>query len=271
MPPESGVRRSRNNGAAATRAVIYGKYGGWLRGVFVQRFGPAHLDGLRIGRSDAVLVRLLHLFTIDYAGMPWFRRGEPPPPVRLPAHIRVRWLPADEWRQNPGLLARPADVVAARFESGARCLIAWDETAGRTAYHLWVTEGGAYVDWIFRYIAAPPGHLMVFDAWVHPEYRGGNMHWAGASECFAEAARRGRLPIFAGMEELEYFPFVEKIARLGLGISVPHSKLTGLKLFSMTWHFTGGPSPLLAAFGVRLRAMYQDRNGRDVRLKSAAR
>lgn len=247
-------RTAQVNSATPPRTVVYGKYGGPLRGIFVQKFGPAHLDGLKIGRSGAVVLRLLHLFTIDYEEMPWFRRGDPPPSVRLPGHIKLRWLTKEEWQKAPDILDRDAKTIADRFDAGARCLMAWDENTNRVIYHVWVSETGAYVDWIFRYVDAPANHLMVFDAWVHPGHRGGKLHWAGAAEVFAEAVRCGERRIFAGMEEMEYFPFVEKIARLGLGTSMPHSKIIGLKVYSKSWHVTGGPSPLLAEFGARLRA-----------------
>jgi len=226
--------------------------------LLIDRLDLSRLGGLRFGESDAVMARLLHLFTIDFRNTPWFRQGSPPPAVSLPANIRMRWLSPEEWRTVPNIIETAPDIAAARFRTGGRCLIGWDSDAKKTTYQLWVTESGAYIPWIFRYVAAPPGLLLVTDAWVHPDYRGGNMHWAGASEAFAEAVRRGRQYIYAGMEEMEFLPFATKIARLGFGVATPKLSIVGIKFFSLSAHFEKAPAPALIAFCDRLRARYGD-------------
>jgi hypothetical protein len=211
--------------------------------------------GIVLGGSGAVMLRRLHLFSGDIGVLPWFASGTPPI-IELPAYIRMRWLSPEEWRANPGILETPPDVVAERFEAGARCLIGWDDSTVQLVYHLWVTETATYIDWIFRHINVPPQHLLVFDVWVHPDYRGGNVHWAGASHACGEAVRCGRRYIFAGVEEHEYYIFATKYARLSLGLIVPHSRIVGVKMFGMKFHFTRGPSARLAEFSKRLRRMF---------------
>lgn len=248
MTQEGGVAESLAEKSIGRRASVWDD--------LIERLDLARLGGLRFGESEAVMARLLHLFTIDFRNTPWFRQGQPPPAVDLPPNIRMRWLSPEEWRTNPRIVETAPDIAAARFRTGGHCLIGWDSEAKRTAYQLWVTESGAYIPWIFRYVAAPPDQLLVTDAWVHPDYRGGNLHWAGASEAFAEAVRRGRQYIYAGMEEVEFFPFATKIARLGFGVATPKASIVGIKLFSLSAHFEKAPSPGLVAFCDRLRARY---------------
>ena len=225
-------------------------------------------DGIVIGRS--VVLRIIHFFSGDVTETRWYRSGSPPPAIPVPANIRMFWLTPDDMRANPNMLATPPDVVAERLKTGARCLVAVNTDNGELVYHLWVTDTGAYIDWIFKYIAVPAQHLMVFDVWVHPDYRGGNVHWAGAAMACAEALRRGRTHIYAGVEEHEFYPFAMKYARTGIGAVMPHSQVFGVKILGVTFHFDGGPSPALAEFGERLRAMQFNRDAKTSRPNSAA-
>lgn len=225
------------------------RFWSWLAGVLTLN----RPDGIVVG--SAFMARRLHFFTSDLKDTRWYAGGAAPI-AELPPSFRMRWLTEAEWRARPDILETAADVVAARFKSDARCLIAWDDDANRLAYHLWVTETGAYIDWIFRYIETPPEHLFVFDVWVHPDYRGGNLHWAGAGWSCNDAMRCGRRRIFAGVEEHEYYPFMMKYARLGLGLGYPYSQIVGFKLFDMRIHFPMGPSPRLARFSDRLHKLY---------------
>lgn len=220
-------------------------------------------DRLRISRPDgivigggAIMLRRLHFFSGDVSEMPRMRKGSSSPALELPPNIRLIPLTRETWRANPRILETDPAVVAARFAAGGRCLIGWDDARDCLVYHLWVTEAPTYIDWIFRTIVVPPDHLLVFDVWVHPDYRGGNVHWAGAAWACGEAERCGRRYIFAGVEEHEYYPFAMKYARIGLGIIGPHSRIVGLKLFGAAFHFIKGPSPRLAHFRDRLRRMY---------------
>jgi hypothetical protein len=82
-------------------------------------------------------------------------------------------------------------------------------TEGQVIYHLWISEAEEYIDWIFHPIAPPAGHVLVFDVWVHPDHRGGNVHWAGAAEACAEAVRRHRPVIFAGILTIDIVVFAK--------------------------------------------------------------
>lgn len=202
------------------------------------------------------MVRQLVLVTGDITRTAWFRDGGGPPEVAVPENVRMRWLPDEEWRSTPEMLETAPETVAGRYRTGARCLIGMDTESGRLIYHLWVSEAGAYTPWIFRYVEPPPGHLLVFDVWAHPDHRGGKLHWAGASMAAREAQRLGRTGIYAGVEEHEFFLFAAKYAGFGLGLIVPHSSVIGIKVFGLKMHFDGAPPPRLVEFSRKLRARY---------------
>lgn len=82
-------------------------------------------------------------------------------------------------------------------------------TEGQVIYHLWISEAEEDIDWIFHPIAPPAGHVLAFDVWVHPDHRGGNVHWAGAAEACAEAVRRHRPVIFAGILTIDIVVFAK--------------------------------------------------------------
>ncbi len=202
------------------------------------------------------MVRRLVLFRADGARTPWFASGAPAPGVEMSDNVRVRWLPYEEWQATPEMMETAPETVAGRYQLGARCLIGSDTDSGRVVYHLWVTETGAYTPWIFKYIDVLPGYLMVFDVWAHPDHRGGNVHWAGASMAAREAQRLGRTGIYAGVEEHEFLLFAAKYAGFGLGLIVPHSSVIGIKVFGLKMHFDGAPPPGLVEFSRKLRARY---------------
>ena len=202
------------------------------------------------------MVRQLVLVTGDITRTAWFREGADPPEVTLPGDVRMRWLPHEEWQATPEMLETVPETVAERYRTGARCLIGMDTESGRVMYHLWVSEVGAYTPWIFRYVEPPPGHLLVFDVWAHPDCRGRNLHWAGATMA-ADEARRCRLTgIYAGVEEHEFLLFAAKYASLGLGLITPHVGLFGVKFFGLTMHVRLPPPPKLVGFSRKLRARY---------------
>lgn len=220
------------------------------------------LDGMRISRPDGIVIgrvlslRILHFFSGDIRETRWFREGAPAPAIPIPPRLRMDWLAEEAWRANPGLFDRPEALIAERFRSGARCLAAVDQDSGALAYHLWVTDRGAWVDWIFQYVEVPEDHLLIFDVWVHPDHRGGNLHWAGVSAACAEAARRGRMHICAGVEGHEFYANAMKCARTGIGLIRPYRQVLGIRVLGWTRHIRSGPSPALAEFSERLRAKY---------------
>ncbi len=208
------------------------------------------------GASGSVMVRELVLFKSDLTRTAWFRNGDSPPQAVLPGNLRMRWLAREEWRSKPELLDTPPETVEARYQTGDRCLIGSDTDTGRVIYHLWLSETGAYTQWIFKFIDVLPGHVLIHDVWVHPDYRGGNVHWAGASMACQEAVRRRRPGVIAGVEEHEFFLFVAKYARLGLVLIVPYCAVVGIKVFAMKMHFRRTPSRALFNFTRKLQARY---------------
>jgi len=168
----------------------------------------------------------------------------------------MRWLSRGEWLARPGILDIPRQTVEARYDSGDRCLIGMDTTTGQVIYHLWLSDTGAYTEWIFAFVEALPGHVLIHDVWVHPDYRGGNVHWAGASMACREAVRCRRPGIYGGFEEYEFFPHAAKYASLGLGLILPHVSLVGIRLFAAKMHFRRTPSPAVFDISRKLRARY---------------
>ncbi len=202
------------------------------------------------------MVRELVMFKSDLTRTAWCRNGDSPPQVTLPANLRMHWLPREEWRSKPETLDTPPETVETRYQTGDRCLIGLDTDTGRVIYHLWVSETGAYTGWIFTVVDALAGHILIHDVWVHPDYRGGNVHWAGASMACREAVRCRRPGIYGGFEEYEFFAHAVKYASLGLGLIFPHVSVVGIKFFAMKMHFRRIPSRALFNITRNLQARY---------------
>ena len=217
--------------------------------------------GIVIGGTPSIVIRELVLFTADLTRASWFRNCAPPPEAPLPGNVQLRWLPFEEWQANRAVLETDEETVLERYRAGARCLFGWDSGAGKCVYHLWVSETGAYIEWIFKYVSALPGHLLAFDIWVHPDCRGQNIHWVGAARACEEARRAGHPGIFAGIEDHEFPVFALKYARAGLCLIKPHVSLAGVKVFGATAHFTRSPSQRLVAYAERLKTRHPHLNG----------
>lgn len=209
-----------------------------------------------IAMGGALMVRELVLFTADLAAAPWYAGDGPPPEPGLPDGIALRWLPAGEWEADPAALGVAEDTARGRYRAGARCLMGWDAARGRCVYRLWASEQGARIEWIFAYVPALPGHLLVFDSWVHPDYRGRNVHWAAAARACGEARRRGLPGIVAGVEAHEFPAFAAKYAAQGLVLIRPHRALVGVRALGRAWHFARRPARRLAAFAEALEARH---------------
>jgi hypothetical protein len=194
----------------------------------------------------------------------WYRRAEPPPIHPLPENIRLRWLEARELSGDACPIARPRRVLDKRLRDNGRCLAGFNVNTGETVYHLWVTTGGAYIDWIFRYLPAPATGALVYDVWADPRWRGGTVHKAGAALAAQEALQLGRTEIWAGVEEHEFFPFAAMYARAGIGIIDAQYFLVGLKLGPLRLHWRRPPPAKALEFSARLREHgvrgTQDRN-----------
>ncbi len=196
------------------------------------------------------------MFKSDLTRTAWFRNGDSPPQAVLPGNLRMRWLASEEWRSKPEVLDTPPETVEARYQTGDRCLIGLDSDTGRVIYHVWASETGTYTGWIFTFVDTLAGHILIHDAWVHPDYRGGNVHWAGMSMACQEAVRCRRPGVIAGVEEHEFFLFAAKYARLGLVLIVPYCAVVGIKVFAMKMHFRRTPSRALFNFTRKLQARY---------------
>lgn len=196
------------------------------------------------------------MFKSDLTRTAWYRNGDSSPHVTLPTNLRMYWLPREEWRSKPEILDTPPETVDARYQTGDRCLVGLDTDTGQVVYRLWASEKGAYTEWIFAFVEALPGHILIHDVWVHPDYRGRNVHWAGASMACREAVRCGRPGIYGGFEEYEFFAHAVKYASLGLGLIFPHVSVVGIKFFAIKMHFRRTPSPALFNITRKLRARY---------------
>ena len=215
-------------------------------------------DGLRLGGSEAVMIRDLILVSGNVTRTKWYLDGQPPPHVSVPGHVDMRWLSFADWRADKAILDTPAETVARRFSRGASCLVGWDGQDQRVIYHLWVSERGTYTPWIFKVLEPLAEHLIIFDVWAHPDYRGKNVHWAGASMACEEVVRSGAKGICAGLEAHEFLPFATKYASFGLGLITPYASILGFKLFGLKAHFHRPPPERLCAFGCKLHARYPD-------------
>lgn len=213
-------------------------------------------DGLRLGGSEKVMVRDLILVKGDVTRTEWFLAGAPAPHVTTPDNVNMRWLCRDEWESKAEILDRPREIIARRFDRGARCLIGWDETDRRVIYHLWADDKGSHTPWIFRRLEPLDKHLLIFDVWAHPDYRGKNVHWAGAAMSCEEVVRRGLTGICAGLEAHEFLPFATKYASFGLGLITPYASILGFNFFGLKLHFDRPPPEGLCAFSRKLHARY---------------
>lgn len=210
--------------------------------------------GADMGAGPAILLRELVFFRADLRRADWFGRGAPAPRAAGPAEARFRWLSAAEWHARSDDMETLPATATQRYGEGAGCLIG--TIADRIVYHLWVSESGADVPWIFDKIEPPDGHLLVFDVWVHPDHRGGNLHWLGAAEACDEAVRRRRPIVFAGVETHEFPIFAAKYASLGLVVIEPCFSLVGLRFFSAAVHWRRSVDPRLRRITEDLAARY---------------
>ena len=174
------------------------------------------------------------LFTADLQGAS----------TQVPAHkgVDLEWL-----GQNgpaPAGISQYADTagVDQRLARGDGCLIGRDATTGGLVYHLWVTESGAYLDWIFAAVTPRPQELLVYDVWLGENHRGGPAHWAAAALTCQEAMRRGRRYILAGVERREFPSFARKYRAHGLPQITADRAIIGIWIGGMRWHLNR-PAP----------------------------
>ncbi len=171
--------------------------------------------------------------------------------------VEMHWVDHEAWLRNPSILPAVPSVARQRYAAHSRCLIGVDRVSGKIVYHLWLSTGSIYIDWIFKALTAPADGVLIFDVWVDPSLRGGAVHRLGAALAVREAVRLERPSIEAGVEEHEYPSFATLYARMGLGICLPLYVLTGLRLGAgFSFHWRGSPSARLRKFGERLRSRY---------------
>lgn len=220
--------------------------------------------------GKAVEVKKLLITAIDVTRR-GFCAGDDPPLPSPPKGISMRWLSEQEWEANPELLYSPADVVRKRYRDQGTCLIGVETSSGRTVYHLWVTTKGAYVEWIFKYLEAPPGGVLIFDAWVAPDRRGNTLHKIGAAWAARKTLECGRTVAAAGVEEHEFYPFATMYAKMGLGLLVPQHFIIGLSLpRGVRRHWHRPPSAGVLAFTEKLRQKYLQSAPRAASLETGA-
>ena len=176
-----------------------------------------------------VQVRRLIIFAGDTRDTDWSRAGKDGPDVPHPPGVVFQWL--REGAVLPGQVSRyaGANSVKARFAAGDACLAGLAED-GQLVYHLWVTERGAHIEWIFGRVAPRPGEMMVYDVWTDPDWRGGHLHAAGSAEACREAARRGAPVIVGGVERKEFRAFAKLYRRAGIGPITAARAILGIRL-----------------------------------------
>ncbi len=141
------------------------------------------------------MLRRLLIYRSDLREMSWFRRGQPAPMPSSDERVEMRWVDEAAWLDNPAILPTASPVVRQRYVAHGRCLVGIDRISGKTVYHLWLSTGSAYIDWIFRTLTAPGDGVLIFDVWVDPSLRGSAVHRLGT------ARHRGwcggtRIPLF---------------------------------------------------------------------------
>ena len=216
----------------------------------------ARPDGFFVGSGPTLAVREFILFTAEISETVWFRNGEPAPRPNLADDIKLTWLTSEQWHDEPSLISTEPAIARERFGGGGCCLVGRDTRTLQTVYQLWASDRGAYIPWIFKFIPAPAGHLLVFDVWVHPDHRGGAIHWNGAAMACEEARNSEHTAILAGVETHEFQAFAAKYARQGLVTIWPRESLLGIKFFGATRHFSQQPPAHLIEYANKLKMQY---------------
>ncbi len=178
------------------------------------------------------MIRELVLVAVDFAGVPWFARGEPPAPP-VPAGFAIERASPDASSALFGDGPVSPSQAAQRLSDGDTCLVAVTEGAVMAA-QMWCSERVRFIDWIGCDVRPPEGHVHVYNSWVRPEFRGLGLQWNLASAACQDVAARGRSKMCAGVERKEYPPFARKYAAMGLGLIVPYKSIWSLRLFGVT-------------------------------------
>ena len=201
--------------------------------------------------------RRLYLYQCDLTETAWYQADKPAPRPALPARLTTDWLKADTWRSCPHCFPFPPEIAQQRFEEHALCYAIWDGDREALIYHLWLSASGSWINWIGARLVPPARHCLIFDAWVHPDWRGHELHLHGAAAVCDGAVALGLPRIIAGVEYHEVIPFARMYARLGLGLIEPYEVLVHEEGPQISHHHLELPERELVEACCALRRKYR--------------
>ena len=200
------------------------------------------------------MLRELILFSADLTETASYHNGTPPPV--LPQSSVSFEVVSGHWPDVQTPECSEFSNIQSRLDRGDDCILGRNIETGRVEYCLWLTSHPTYLDWIFTEVIPLDGHVLLYNAWVHPDLRGGSLHWAGAARACQHLISCGQLFLCAGVELNEFKPFAGKYAQLGLAVIVPYASLWGLRLFDRTFHMMRPPRTALVQHQHDLRVRY---------------
>ena len=139
------------------------------------------------------MIRELVLVTADLKAAPWRARGTAP---RLPTPPEIAFageISADAFAAGPV----SADVARARLAGGDRCVVALERS--KLVGQMWISRQPVHIDWIGCDVAPLADQVLLYNAWVDPDWRGRNIHWGLASLACETALQMGACAITAGL------------------------------------------------------------------------
>jgi hypothetical protein len=200
------------------------------------------------------MIRELVLVSADLRAAPWFASGAPPLPA-IPADIELRVIADNDTEPFArGPVSR--ETAHARLAAGDRCAIAVDGKTHAMIAQLWLSPLPRGLDWIGCTVAPPPGHMLIYNAWVDPPSRGHGLHWALASLACQTVVSAGLTKICAGVERQEFAPFAKKYADMGLALIAPYASLWTWRVLGRTLRMHLPPPRALARISLQRRAEF---------------
>ena len=185
------------------------------------------------------MIRELVIITADLAAAPWHARGTAP---RLPTPPEIAFtseVSADAFTAGPVSV----ETARARLAAGDRCVVAME--SAKLVGQMWLTREARHLDWIGCDVSPRAGHVLLYNAWVDPAWRGRNVHWSLASLGCETTLAMGATAITAGVERGEFEPFAHKYADMGPAVIQPAASLWCIRFAGARLRFTLPPPALL--------------------------
>lgn len=198
------------------------------------------------------MIRELVLVAADLKAAPWHAGGAAPRPP-TPPEISFRTDMTDTAVFAGGPVS--ADTARRRFAGGDRCVMACE--SAKLVGQLWLSREPRHIDWIGCDVAPAPGHVLLYNAWVAPAWRGRNVHWAMASIACETALGMAADAITAGVERGEFEAFAHKYAEMGLAVIRPTASLWCLRLGTRRVRLTLPPPALLRFMGGEIAKRFE--------------